>query len=83
VAKKQEKPKAIRTEKIKVLLIKRGKKLGELAELLQIAPQSLSRKMKIDNFNREEMQRIGKWFRAAYTEEFACRFTLNDTGEEI
>jgi DNA-binding Xre family transcriptional regulator len=83
VAKKQEKPRAIRAEKIKVLLIKRGKKLGELAELLQIAPQSLSRKMKIDNFNREEMERIGKWLKAAYTEEFACRFTLNDTGEEI
>ncbi|MDR2741743.1 MAG: transcriptional regulator [Treponema sp.] len=82
MAKKQA-IKAIRAEKIKVLLIKRGKKLGELAELLQIAPQSLSRKMKIDNFNREEMERIGKWLKATYAEEFTCRFTLNDTGEEI
>jgi hypothetical protein len=26
---------------------------------------------------------MAKWLKAAYTEEFACRFTLNDTGEEI
>jgi transcriptional regulator with XRE-family HTH domain len=81
-SKKPESP-AVRVEKIRILLIKRGKKMTDLAKLMGIAPQSLSRKMKADSFDLADMKKIAKWAKAEYNESFSCTFTLNDTGEEI
>jgi transcriptional regulator with XRE-family HTH domain len=74
---------AVKAEKIRILLIKRGTKMTDLAMLLGIAPQSLSRKMKADSFDLADMEKIAKWAKVEYAETFSCTFTLKDTGEEI
>jgi predicted ArsR family transcriptional regulator len=73
-----------KAEKIRMVLLKRGnRKEKEIADLLGIEPQSLSRKMKADNFTQEEMGKIASYLGAVWNIEHKEWFTLTDTGEEI
>jgi hypothetical protein len=68
------------TEKIRILLVKRGNiPEAELARRLGLLPQNFNVKMKRDNFTDKDLQRIAEVMNCT----FKAGFTLNDTGEEI
>ncbi len=68
------------TEKIRILLIKRGNiSEAEVARRLKLLPQNFNRKMKRDNFSEKELKEIAKVLNCT----FEAVFKLNDTGEEI
>jgi len=82
-----EKPEAaptpIKTVKIRALLAKRADvKDKEIADLLGVNPQNLSRKMKAGSFTFQEMQAIGKFLGAEYHEEHDYYF-VTKAGEKI
>ena len=67
-------------EKIRILLIKRGRmSVSELARRLGTSPSNLHDKLKRDNFSERELKEIA--------EVLGCSvntvFTLNDTGETV
>ena len=68
------------TEKIRILLIKKGNKsITDLAKLLNTTPQNLSGKMKRDNFSEKELEEIAKVLDC----EYKSSFIIKETGEEI
>jgi len=73
----------IKTAKIRALLSQRADvKEKEIAELLNVNPQNLSRKMKAGSFDFDEMTAIGKFLGAEYHEEHDYYF-VTKTGEKI
>lgn len=48
------------TEKIKILLIKKGMTASQLAEKLETSQPNLSKKMKRDNFSEKELLQIAE-----------------------
>lgn len=68
------------SEKIRILLIKRGNlSESELARRIGTSPQNINNKMKRDNFTEKDLQEIA----AALDCTFTATFKLNDTGEEV
>ena len=68
------------TEKIRILLVKRGNiSEAELARRMGISPQNLHKKMKRDNFTESDLQEIA----AALDCALDVRFVMNDTGESL
>lgn len=68
------------TEKIRILLIKKGNKsITDLAKLLNTTPQNISGKMKRDNFSVNELEEIAQ----ALGCEYKSSFIIKETGEEI
>ena len=68
------------TEKIRILLIKKGNKsITDLAKLLNTTPQNISGKMKRDNFSVNELEEIAH----ALGCEYKSSFIIKETGEEI
>lgn len=67
------------SEKIKIILKRRGMTMGDLAEKLGQTRQNLSNKMTRDNFPEKELRDIA----AALDCEYECRLIMKDTGEEI
>lgn len=45
-------------EKIRIALIKKGMTLTQLAEKLEVSQPNLSKKLKRNNFNEEELRKI-------------------------
>jgi transcriptional regulator with XRE-family HTH domain len=67
------------SEKLKVILGRRGLTLTQLAEKTNQTPQNISNKMKRDNFSEKDLKEIADVLNCA----FETVFTLNDTGETI
>ena len=68
------------TEKIRILLIKRGNiSEAELARKLGVSPQNLNNKMKRDNFTEKDLHEIASVLDCEYN----AFFTLKDTGESL
>lgn len=67
------------TEKIKIVLVKRGMTTVELAKRLSCSPSNLYDKYKRDNFSEKELHEIAE----ALNCKFEGTFTLNDTGEKV
>lgn len=67
------------TEKIKVVLVKRGITTVDLAKRLKCSPSNLYDKYKRDNFSEKELVEIAQ----ALDCKFEGFFTLNDTGEKV
>ena len=68
-------------EKIKILLVKRGKSQKALAESLGMSAESFNNKLRRESFDTAELSAIAEALDAKYS--FKEWFTLNDTGEEI
>ncbi|QFF98799.1 XRE family transcriptional regulator [Psychrobacillus glaciei] len=66
------------SEKIKILLIKKGMTAVQLAELLDTKPQNLYNKFKRDNFSEKELMEIAN----ALEVKYEGNFYLKD-GEKI
>lgn len=67
------------TEKIKILLIKRGLTQKELADKLGISQPVLSKKYKLDNWREDDLKSIADALQA----DFEGSFILKDTKERI
>jgi DNA-binding Xre family transcriptional regulator len=68
------------SERIRILLVKRGNiSESELARRLGVSPQNLHNKMKRDNFNEKELERIADVLNC----DLEVSFRLRDTGENI
>lgn len=67
------------TEKIKILLIKRGMTQKELAEKLNVSQPVLSKKYKLDNWREDDLKQIAEILQA----DFEGTFILKDTKERI
>ncbi len=67
------------SEKIRILAKRKGKSMGDIADLTEQSRQNLSNKMKRDNFTIAELNRIA----AALDCKVSICFTDNDTGEQI
>ncbi len=66
-------------EKIRFLAKRKGKSMGDIAELTNQSRQNLSNKMKRDNFTVAELQKIA----AALDCSVTIAFVDNTTGESI
>lgn len=62
------------SEKIRILLIKEGISITELANILGTTPQNLSGKLKRDNFSQKELHDIAN----ALNVQYEGIFTLKD-----
>ena len=68
------------TEKIRILLIKRGNiSEAELARRLGTSSQNLNNKLKRDNFTEKDLLAIAEALDCTYS----ATFTLNDTKETV
>lgn len=67
------------SEKIRILLKRRGLTIGELAEKIGQSRQNLSNKMNRDNFTENELRSIA----AALGCSYSAAFVMNDTGETL
>ena len=67
------------SEKIKIVLKRRGMTMGELAEKTGQTRQNLSNKMSRDNFPEKELKVIAE----ALDCEFESVLIMRDTGERI
>ena len=68
------------TEKIRILLIKRGNlSEAELARRINISPQNFHNKLKRDNFTENDLVEIAK----ALDCKFEAHFILPETGDKI
>ena len=67
------------TEKIRILLDRRGRTMNWLAESLGMTRQNLSVKMKNCSYSQKELEKIAELLDC--TIRFG--FVMNDTGEEI
>jgi len=68
------------TEKIRIMLVKRGNMSeAELARKLGVSPQNLNNKMKRDNFSESDLNKIAE----ALDCTFEAGFRMKDTGEYI
>lgn len=66
-------------EKIRLLAKRKGKSMGDIADLTQQSRQNLSNKMKRDNFTVAELQKIA----AALACSVTITFVDDATGESI
>lgn len=66
-------------EKIRLLAKRKGKSMGDIADLTEQSRQNLSNKMKRDNFTVAELQRIA----AALDCSVTITFVDDATGESI
>ena len=66
------------TEKIKILLLKKGVSTPELAELLGTTPQNIYNKLKRDNFSDKELIEIAEKLNVKYEGSFTL-----ESGEKI
>lgn len=67
------------SEKIKIVLLKRGKTASDLATLLKCSSTNIYNKLKRDNFSEKELKEIAE----ALDCDFNASFTLRDTGETV
>ena len=67
------------SEKIRILAKRKGKTMGDIADLTEQSSQNLSNKMKRDNFTVAELQKIA----AALDCSVTITFVDNATGESI
>ena len=67
------------SEKIKVVLKRRGMTMGELAEKTEQTRQNLSNKMTRDNFPEKELRQIAE----ALDCELESYLVMKDTGERV
>ena len=67
------------SEKIRILAKRKGKSMGDIADLTEQSRQNLSNKMKRDNFTIAELNKIA----AALDCSVSITFTDNNTGEQI
>ena len=67
------------SEKIKVVLKRRGMTMGELAEKTRQTRQNLSNKMARDNFPEKELRQIAE----ALDCELESYLVMKDTGERV
>ena len=67
------------SEKIRILVKRKGKSMGDLADLTGQSRQNLSNKMKRDNFTIAELNKIA----AALDCYVSISFTDIETGEQI
>ena len=67
------------SEKIRILAKRKGKTMGDIADLTEQSRQNLSNKMKRDNFTIAEINKIA----AALDCSVNICFTDNKTGETI
>lgn len=66
-------------EKIKVMLMRRGMTLAQLAEKTGQSRQNMSNKMARDNFSEKELIAIAE----ALGCTFEASFVMTDTGEKV
>lgn len=57
-------------EKIRIALIKKGFTLTQLAELMDVSQPNLSKKLKRNNFNEEELHKIAELLDMKYEAYF-------------
>ena len=67
------------SEKIKVVLKRRGLTMGDLAERTGQTRQNLSNKMTRDNFSEKEIIQIAN----ALDCEYEAYFVMRDTGDKV
>ena len=67
------------SEKIKVVLKRRGLTMGDLAERTGQTRQNLSNKMTRDNFSEKEITQIA----AALDCDYEAYFVMRDTGDKV
>ena len=67
------------SEKIRIIAKRKGKTMGEIADLTEQSRQNLSNKMKRDNFTIAEINKIASALRCSVE---VC-FTDLETGERI
>ena len=67
------------SEKIKIILKRRGMTMGDLAEKTGQTRQNLSNKMSRDNFPEKEIREIA----AALDCEYETFFVMRDTGDKV
>lgn len=67
------------SEKIKVILGRRGMTVSDLAAKIGTSRQNLTNKFARDNFNEKEIYQIAEALNCG----FEALFTLKDTGETI
>ena len=67
------------SEKIKVVLKRRGMTMGDLADKTEQTRQNLSNKMSRDNFSEKEIKQIAD----ALDCDFESFFVMRDTGDRI
>lgn len=67
------------TEKIKIVLKRRGMTVGDLAEATGQTRQNLSNKLSRDNFQESEVRKIAE----ALNCDFEAYFVMRDNGERI
>lgn len=67
------------TEKIRVMLVRHGMTIGELAAKTNQSRQNLSNKMARGNFSEKEMRDIAQAFGC----EFNPQLIMKDTGETL
>lgn len=67
------------SEKIKIILKRRGMTMGDLAEKTGQTRQNLSNKMSRDNFPEKEIHEIA----AALDCEYETFFVMRDTGDKV
>lgn len=58
------------SEKIRIVLIKKGMTLTQLAEKMEVSQPNLSKKLKRNNFNEEELRRIAELLDLKYEAYF-------------
>ncbi len=66
-------------EKIRIVLKRRGMRMGDLAEKTGQTRQNLSNKMSRDNFSEKEIKQIA----AALDCEYEAYFVMRDTGDKV
>lgn len=66
------------SEKIKILLLKKGLSTVDLAEKLKVTPQNLYKKYKKDNFSEKELQDIAEVLGVKFEAYF-----VTDDGDRI
>lgn len=57
-------------DKIRIALIKKGMTLTQLAEMLEVSQPNLSKKLKRNNFNEEELRKIADLLDMKYAAYF-------------
>jgi transcriptional regulator with XRE-family HTH domain len=67
------------SEKVKIILKRRGMTMGDLAEKTGQTRQNLSNKMSRDNFPEKEIREIA----AALDCEYETFFVMRDTGDKV
>ena len=67
------------SEKIKIIISRRGMTIAQLAKLTGQSPPNLSGKMSRDNFSQKELKAIAEALNCTYD----SHFIMNDTGDRI